>query len=242
MDPILAGVKGPETFFERFKASPEQAARYKPLLLAICRSQGGEQAPSFGVFEAGGELWTVHGTECSVWDFNGQFEPELAAVDELRAMARRGMGMVDGRDVFRGALLALCDRLELEGQFKPAAQNRALAEYRAFMEAEVVGDLDKRLSGALAALGANRIEAAAGCEFWKFMVASPWGEAALYVSPELKLSCALPEGCVFPANALGMGQEFIRRFVSDLEGCMELGCSCFEPAPAAQAPARRPGI
>lgn len=184
----------------------------------------------------------MHGTECSVWDFNGQFEPELAEVDELRTMARRGMGMVDGKDVFCGALLALCERLEMEGQFRPAAENLALAAYGEFMEAEVIGELDKRLSGALALLEANRIEAAAGCVFWKFSVASPWGEAALYVSPELRLSCALPAGCLCPGRAPGMGGGFIRGFVDDPEGCLELGCSCFEPAPGNQGQARRPGL
>lgn len=66
-------------FFDRFGVTEEERKTYIPLILSIEYSNGGELAPSYGIFLNSRNkcLYEVHGSECSVWDFDGQFIPEL---------------------------------------------------------------------------------------------------------------------------------------------------------------------
>lgn len=73
------GARTPEEktadFFQKFGA-PSDFGDYHPLLLVDNSSRSGEMAHSFGLFVKDGALFEVTGSECSVWNFNGQWEPE----------------------------------------------------------------------------------------------------------------------------------------------------------------------
>lgn len=75
-------------FFDRFGADKEEQKTYMPLILSIEYSHGGEVAESYGVFLNSKNkcLYKVYGSECSVWDFNGQFSPELITFDEFDSL------------------------------------------------------------------------------------------------------------------------------------------------------------
>lgn len=111
-----SGMHGLRTdFFERFGTTLKtvMAEGYRPLFLAIGSSSSGEVATSFGLFEKDGQLWEVNGSECSVWDFNGQWEPEVVPLAALRHRLERGtLGMDDGHDNFASSLRAYLGILE----------------------------------------------------------------------------------------------------------------------------------
>ena len=70
-------------FFKLFKTPPVDQQVFTPLLLVNNYSRSGEVAESFGLFVKEGQLFEVHGSECSVWDFDGQWEPEPTTVQAL---------------------------------------------------------------------------------------------------------------------------------------------------------------
>lgn len=69
-------------FLQKFGAL-ESSTTYHPLLLVNNSSCSGEMAQSFGLFVKDGALFEVNGTECSVWDFDGQWEPEETSTAAL---------------------------------------------------------------------------------------------------------------------------------------------------------------
>jgi hypothetical protein len=114
-DVVLAGEcrrHGAEQFFTSFHMTEKQIREYRPLFLAMVSSCSGEITQSFGLFERSGVLWEVTGTECSVWNFNGQFEPEPTNPVALRHRVVNGdLGKSDsdGGDLYGQDLLRLLD-------------------------------------------------------------------------------------------------------------------------------------
>jgi len=109
----------PMDFFERFgvRYDTVKAEGYTPLFLAITHSSSGEEAESFGLFEKSGkkgpQYFEVLGSECSVWDFNGQWEPELTTPAVLWHRLTHGqLGLADGNDAFNTSLKAVVAKLD----------------------------------------------------------------------------------------------------------------------------------
>jgi hypothetical protein len=100
-------------FMERFGAPDDALDTYHPVFLVDNHSTSGEVAASFGLFIRDGVLHEVHGSECSVWDFDGQWEPEETSLPSLRHRLTKGtFGQDDnGEDQFRTALLDLVSRI-----------------------------------------------------------------------------------------------------------------------------------
>lgn len=69
-------------FCKKFGA-PSDFGDYHPLLLVDNSSTSGEMAHSFGLFIKDDALFEVTGSECSVWNFNGQWEPEETSTTAL---------------------------------------------------------------------------------------------------------------------------------------------------------------
>ena len=106
------GERGVTEFLDRFGASDSQRKAFRPLFLALSSSSSGELATSIGIFERDGRLYEVSGTECSVWDFNGQFTPEPSSVPELRhrtAVGTLGRSDSDHSDIYASELLLFLD-------------------------------------------------------------------------------------------------------------------------------------
>lgn len=116
---VLAGeclTAGATEFASRFCMTDSQKIKYQPLFLALVSSSSGEVATSFGLFKKDGLLWEVSGSECSMWDFNGQFVPEATTVDALKHRVLHGhLGRsdIDAYDCYGRDLLALLDSPEM---------------------------------------------------------------------------------------------------------------------------------
>lgn len=81
---ILKNTQGEtEKFFTRFNAPESARKSFKPVFMVINESYSGELADSYGLFEKNHILYEVHGSECSIWDFNGQWQPEPVTKDYL---------------------------------------------------------------------------------------------------------------------------------------------------------------
>lgn len=89
--------KGPEDFFKAFGKTWDNCGGYEPLLLASNYSGGGELAQTYGLFKKNKQLYDVYGTECSIWNFNGQWELEQTTVEEvLHKIVKGDLGHDDG--------------------------------------------------------------------------------------------------------------------------------------------------
>lgn len=75
--------QGPEAFFTLFGKSWEHCGGYEPLFLASNYSCSGEMATTYGLFKKNNLFYEVYGTECSVWDFDGQWEPEEITLEAI---------------------------------------------------------------------------------------------------------------------------------------------------------------
>lgn len=97
-------------FLKKFGA-PSDASEYHPLLLVDNSSCSGEIAHSFGLFVKDGVLFEVNGTECSVWDFDGQWEPEQTFTAALLHRLDKGaLGIAGDEDSqFAEPLRAILD-------------------------------------------------------------------------------------------------------------------------------------
>lgn len=82
---LLQECKSSYEFFNRFSATENDINQYIPIILCINYSYGGEYALSHGLFlnNRNNCLYYVEGSECSVWDFNGQFQPQLISYQQL---------------------------------------------------------------------------------------------------------------------------------------------------------------
>jgi hypothetical protein len=118
-DVVLAGqladeMEGldPIEFFRRFRVDYQRVKMdgFRPIFLALANSGGGEAAESFGLFEKpgkkGAQLFEVSGSESSMWEFDGQWDPDLTTPAVLWHRLTAGkLGMQDGQwDVFNSAL------------------------------------------------------------------------------------------------------------------------------------------
>lgn len=84
-------------FLKKFGAP--SATDYHPLLLVDNSSRSGELAHSFGLFVKDGSLFEVNGSECSVWNFNGQWEPEKTSTAALlRRLDKGSLGQEGSED------------------------------------------------------------------------------------------------------------------------------------------------
>lgn len=87
------------TDFSKKFGAPSDFADYHPLLLVDNSSRSGELAHSFGLFVKDGKLFEVNGSECSVWDFNGQWDPEETSTAALlRRLDKGTLGTVGDDD------------------------------------------------------------------------------------------------------------------------------------------------
>ena len=102
-----------DKFFELFSALPDDRVAYRPLFLVNNHSSSGEVAESFGLFVKDDQLFEVVGSECSVWDFNGQWEPEPTTPEAILYRIENGsLGRADyAEDNFGEELKALMQRL-----------------------------------------------------------------------------------------------------------------------------------
>lgn len=103
----------PQEFARAFGLSHGIPSDFEPLLLSLNSSSTGEIAQSFGLFDCRGLLYEVIGTECSVWEFNGQWDPEPTTVESLmRRLDEGSLGLGgDGEDHFASALRQLLQPL-----------------------------------------------------------------------------------------------------------------------------------
>lgn len=100
-------------FLKRFGVSADVLDEYQPLFLVNNQSSSGEIAGSFGLFVKDNVLFEVNGTECSVWDFDGQWEPEQTSVAILLHRLDKGALGKEGfeEDHFDQQLRALLLRI-----------------------------------------------------------------------------------------------------------------------------------
>lgn len=105
--PRLIGIQKLSEMYELYHVRPEDWSQYKVLFFAYGSSSYGELVDSFGLLEKAGKLYAIYGSECSVWDFNGQFQPERITIEELKHHFSRGrLGLTDdGTDRYRKAFL-----------------------------------------------------------------------------------------------------------------------------------------
>lgn len=216
----LIGVSSPEEFFQRFDATIIQKEKYTPLFLAICRSSYGELSPSFGIFtkKNQNQLYTVYGDECSMWDFNGQFKPELSSIDLIEKQALQKLGVVDGEYRFNTKLKQYLSYLNGLDIFPKAADNPEIQNYVEFIHSEFITSLP--ISQKEMALFHQQYHdhADEGIEFHSFQIKTNWGSTVnIFVNHNMELSCE-PE----MAKILSKNHPLIQNFISDLQGSIEL--------------------
>lgn len=219
----LIGCSSVNQFFDRFSANDHQGKNYHPIFLAIVYSSYGECCPSFGLFERNGQLYTVYGTECSIWDFNGQFEPELTTIDSLLLDTQEGIGFVDGRDVFNTKLSKCIKELQLSDKYSNSHNNSLVQDYMQYINSFVVGNID--ISNSLEVFTSNLLEIEDHIIVYKFNVQAEWDELlSLYLTPDGKLSCAATKN----EKYVTMNAFCVQKFISDFMGSIELGMNIFE--------------
>lgn len=111
----ITGDRAVGAFLARFGTGKTEVEKegYRPLFLAYGQSCGGEPATSFGLFEKKGRLYEVHGTESSIEDFNGQWEPEETYPAALyHALVHGTLGWDDENDEFHTLLKSWLEELE----------------------------------------------------------------------------------------------------------------------------------
>lgn len=109
-----AGNASPEAFSKAFHLDDGIPKGFITLFLSLNHTGSGEATESFGLFACGGMLYEVVGSECSMWDFNGQWDPEPTTLDALRHRIRDGrLGTDgDGNDRFASDLGHALDEIE----------------------------------------------------------------------------------------------------------------------------------
>lgn len=98
---------GPDSFFTLFGKDWHNCGGYKPLFLASNYSTTGETATSYGLFKKNNSLYEIHGTECSMWNFEGQWKPEKVTWDVILHKINHGqLGQGYGDEEFAISLKA----------------------------------------------------------------------------------------------------------------------------------------
>lgn len=99
-------------FLKKFGA-PSDFGDYHPLLLVDNSSCSGELAHSFGLFVKDGKMFEVNGSECSVWNFNGQWEPEETSTTALlRRLDKGSLGQGNDDSRFDEPLRAILEWID----------------------------------------------------------------------------------------------------------------------------------
>jgi hypothetical protein len=227
--PVLIGCSSAEQFFDRFKANEKQRKSYKPIFLAIIQSSYGECAPSFGLFEKNDQLYSVYGNECSMWDFNGQFNPELTTIDSLLLEVKNEIGMVDGQNVFNTTLSNCIKNLELSNRFNSATDNALIKDYVDYINSFEIGNISDHSkfinSEHLEIFKSNLVNIEDNIDFYKFKIKSDWDEVlTLFLKPDGTLNCSETKN----ESYIRMDTQCIIKFVSDLIGSIELQTNIFE--------------
>ena len=208
----------PRAFFDLFHATREQRLAYQPLFLTINSTSDGSDAPSFGLFERKGQLFTVSGSECSQWGFEGQFEPELTSLRELQFSLDHQLGIVDGRDFFHSGLLAVAERIASSGRFQLSGELSSL--YVDYLAAAEVGRIPN-LPSMSTTFSDREVCVEPGLSFYRFDLSLAGESVPVFISPSGTVSMGgLPSpGC--------MSCPEMSRFISDLLGSIELGIDIF---------------
>jgi hypothetical protein len=212
-------------FFERFGATLKQQQIYTPLFLAIHQSQYGELSPSFGIFRKGEQIYTVYGDECSVWDFNGQFKPELSNLEFLEtSLKKQRLGMIDNQDIFYTKLVTYIDYLKTLNIFPNVLENTAFTDYTNYTSSQKVGYLNeldwKQMSFFKENFQDYQDE---GMQFYKFTQQTSWHTTIdFFINHCMEISCS--PGL---AQTLGKDSSTIKNLISDIKGSLELGENIF---------------
>lgn len=227
---MYIGCSSVDEFFDRFSAEKNQRKNYKPIFLAIVNSSYGECSPSFGIFEKNNQLYTVYGTECSMWDFNGQFNPELTTIDLLLLEVKNKIGIVDGTDKFNTKLLDCINELKSSNQFDSLSQNALVKDYIDYINSFEISNIYKYTSSFITSenlkiFKSNLVIIEDNIEFYKFKITSDWNEElTLFLNANGNLNCKEIKN----NNYINMKTPCIKKFVSDLVGSMELNTNIFE--------------
>jgi hypothetical protein len=222
----LIGCSSPEEFFHRFEATHQQRKNYEPLFLAIHHSSFGELASSFGLFSKKGQLYTVHGTECSMWDFNGQFKPELTSIDLIEETTiKTEFGIIDGIDIFQTELLKYLQGLKKLNVFEHSKNNKTVQDYMDYIAAKPIAQLSE-ISRENLNLFKNNLSSYEdeGVQFYKFTVKTDWGsQINLFVNDKGEILA--PQ---YGKEFINEKMPFIQKFISDLKGSIEIKENIFQ--------------
>lgn len=86
MEPILEGFDSVEDLYYQYKTLPEEGAQ----ILVACYTYEDYEGLSYVLLEKDGQLYEVHGSHCSCYGLEGQWDLELTTVDLIEAMLARG--------------------------------------------------------------------------------------------------------------------------------------------------------
>lgn len=219
-----------KSFFDRFKATDSQIDSYKPIFLAITNSSFGELSPSFGLFIKNNRFYTVFGTECSVWDFNGQFKPELTTLEVLLKHTKDKIGFKDGEDIFNSKLKDCV--LDLEKEYGLALGTKELSIYTEFLLSEPLEGLEPIIPSDMELFKENKIEIEEDIHFYYFAVISDLGDKVnLFIDGNGYLQIHPDQVDLFNQYS-----PFIKKFISDINGSLELGVNIFQEEKAKSKP------
>lgn len=99
-------------FLQRFNVKPAILNKKKliPVFIYNPFSTYGEEAEVIGIFSRSysDELFIVTGSECSMWDFNGQFKPEAMSIAAIQHLVLNG---TYGADTYSAELLKFLNKM-----------------------------------------------------------------------------------------------------------------------------------
>lgn len=225
MEPILNGeCRNAREFFDRLGASERQRQSHVPLLLTIEHTYAGEMASTLGVFLNSRNkcLYEVHGSECSMWRFNGQFEPELIGLEEFERRLEEFKAPAEKKR----ALLAELEALGLSKE----AVGALSASYASYLGAcDITKESEDKISALTAeaverVFSRNKVQVEEGLSYYEFNTNYGYPET-FFVDFNLggkpRVSSALDKA----------GSSFKDLFLSDLAGGLEIDESVFDPPP-----------
>lgn len=201
-------------FQKRFNAENKIFKQYNPLFLAITYSYDGSLAPSFGLFEKNGELYTVFGEECSVFDFNGQFEPEITTIDILELSIKKNrMDHISG-DKYYNQLVDYINYLKQTNTFKPIKFNEHVKTEIDFYSSKELTSKSpiefKQLD-----IFKNNLFHGDRYNFYFFNIKTDWNENITIYITEQNIMLVNSKNCFLTDSC-------IQKFLNDLEGAIEL--------------------
>lgn len=110
----IMGNSNTNEFCELFKIS--DFGKYTPIFLGSMYSSSGEPAVSYGLLIKDGLLYSIEGVECSIHDFDGQFEPELMTVElVMYRLKHESLGLSDFKeDIYNSSLKDLLNKISAD--------------------------------------------------------------------------------------------------------------------------------